>query len=270
MNVSEGSVVVGYLDDGHWSACFGLSYRDLLLYDSAQNQRIIRPGGKELRAVTGTGQIPVNRNKVCRDFLDNTDGEWLFFVDSDMGFEADAVDRLIEAADPRERPVVGGLCFAALRRRPEEGQGHAERFVIQPTVYEWIELDDEAGFRPINDYPRGRVVQVAGTGAAFLLIHRSALEQVRVSGGDAWFEPMKHPTGYKGQPRWFSEDLSFCVRLQAAGIPVHVDTSVRTTHEKGSIYLDEDTFDRQQVLARLEEETERALQEQPAPAGQAV
>lgn len=260
---ADGTVVVGFLDDGQWSACFGLSYRDLLLYDSAKSQRIVRPGGKELRAVTGTGQIAVNRNKVARDFLDNTDGEWLFFIDADMGFGPDTVDRLVDAADPADRPVTGGLCFAALRRRPHPGQGYAERFVIQPTLYEWVELDDEVGFRPIHDYARDQVIPVAGTGAACLLIHRTALERVRAEHGDTWFEPMKHPTGYKGTPRWFSEDLSFCVRLQACDIPVHVDTGVKTTHEKGSIYLDEETYDRQQLLARLEEEAERVGSPEP-------
>lgn len=252
-DVTEGAVVVGFLDGGQWSACFGLSYRDLCLYDMAGSQRVVRPGGKELRAVTGAGGIPTNRNKVCRDFLDNTDGEWLWFVDSDMGFLPDTVDRLVKAADPQLRPVMGGLCFAALRRKPPETASmYAERFLIQPTVYEYVELDDELGFRPIVDYPRDQVVQVAGTGAACLLIHRGALVKLRERYGDAWFDPIVHPTGRHGRPRTFSEDLSFCVRLQACDLPVHVDTATRTTHEKGFIYLDEETYDRQQALAVLE------------------
>jgi len=245
--VIEGSVVVGYLDDGHWSACFGLSYRDLLLHDVLGQQRVMRKNGKELRAVTGSGGIPTNRNRVARDFLDNTDGEWLWFVDSDMGFAPDTVDRLVKSADPQLRPVMGGLCFAALRRKPPVGTTlYAERFLIQPTCYEYVELEDELGFRPIIDYPADQVMLVGATGAACLLIHRGALERVREQYGDAWFDPITHPTGLKGKPRTFSEDMSFCVRLQATGIPVHVDTSVKTTHEKGMVYLDEETFALQQ------------------------
>jgi hypothetical protein len=123
-----------------------------------------------------------------------------------------------------------------------------------PTVYEYVETDDEIGFRPIPDYPRDQVAPVAGTGAACLLIHRSALEAVRALAGDAWFDPITHPTALKGKPRTFSEDLSFCVRLASAGIQVHVDTSVKTTHEKGMAFLDEDAFDRQLALARLDRE----------------
>lgn len=248
MSVTPGSVVVGYLDCGQWSACFGLSFRDLCLFDAMSHQRIVRPNGTELRAITGAGGIPTNRNKIARDFLDNTDGEWLFFIDTDMGFTPDTVDRLVASADPIERPVMGGLCFAGLRRKPSGPNPlHAERFLIQPTIYEWVDVDGELGFRPIIDYKRDAVVETAATGAACLLIHRGALEAVRARYGDAWFDPMTHPTGLKGKPRTFSEDLSFCVRLAACDLPIHVDTSVKTTHEKGFAFLDEGSFDAQRA-----------------------
>lgn len=247
-DIVEGSVVVGYLDAGTWSACFGQSYRDLIVHDLLGPGRIIRERGTELRMRTGTGGIPTGRNRVARDFLDSTDGEWLWTIDTDMGFEADTVDRLVKAADPQLRPVMGGLCFAGLRVRPQTADPlRAERFAIRPTLYEQVETaDGEIGFNPIVDYPRGQVVQVAATGAACLLLHRGALEAVRAQYGDAWYDPITHPTADRGRPRTFSEDLSLCIRLAAVGVPVHVDTSVKTTHDKGLIYLDETTFDLQQ------------------------
>ena len=243
--MTPGSVVVGFLDDGHWSACFGLSYLELTLHDALVSQRIVREGGTYLRKVCGTAGVPAGRNEVVANFLDHTDGEWLFFVDTDMGFAADTVDRLVSAADPDSRPVMGGLCFAQRRTKP--APFHAERFGIIPTVYSYVELEDEVGFRPLPDYGRDQVVQVAGTGAACLLIHRTVLEQVRLKCGDAWFDPAVHPTGDRGKPRTFSEDLSFCVRCAALGIPIHVDTRVKTCHEKGGIFLDEEAYDAQGV-----------------------
>lgn len=240
--MTPSSVVVGYLDGGKWSACFGLSYRDLILHDVLGPQRIVRPGGKELRQIAGTMGIADGRNEIAREFLDSTDGEWLWMVDTDMGFAPDTVDRLVKSADPELRPVMGGLCFAL--KRDGGGDFHAVRYRIVPTIYEYLDLGVEVGFRPILDYRRGEVVQVAGTGAACLLMHRSALEKVRAQVGDAWFDPITHPTGNRGRPRTFSEDLSFCIRLAAAELPVHVDTSVKTTHEKGGVFLDEETFDR--------------------------
>lgn len=242
--VNEGTVAVAIIDDGTWSACFGLSYRDLLLHDITGEQRVV-PHGKELRQLASRTNVASSRNKMAAGFL-ATSCEWLWFIDVDMGFGPDTVDRLIKAADPVDRPVMGGLAFSIKRRRTADF--YAERFAVQPTLFQYVELADEVGFRPILDYPRGEVMEVSGTGGACLLIHRSALELVRERYGDIWFEPITHPTGEKGNPRHFSEDLSFCVRLAAVGIPVHVDTSVKTCHEKGGIFLDEEVFDQQRAM----------------------
>lgn len=247
--MTPGSVVVGYLDGGTWSACFGLSFRDLLLSDAGGSRRIVRPGGKEVRVPVSTGHVAAGRNRVVRDFLGETDAEWLLMLDTDMGFAPDTVDRLVASADPQDRPVVGALCFAA-KRTGEPSALHAEQVAITPTLYEWAADVDGAGFRPVMDYPRDQVVRVAGTGAACLLIHRSALERVADgSFGAEWFDPMPAT----GPARWFSEDLSFCLRLRDCGIPLHVDTSVKTAHHKGVFFLDEDAFDRQQALVQLAE-----------------
>lgn len=242
--MNEGTVAVALIDDGNWSACFGLSYRDLLFHDLTGPQRIL-PHGREMRQLSARTSIASSRNKMARSFLDNTACEWLWFIDVDMGFAPDTVDRLIKSADPELRPVMGGLCFSIKRERT--AAFYAERFRVQPTVYEYLELADEVGFRPVMDYGRDQVVQVAGTGAACLLIHRGVLEAIRAQQGDTWFEPITHPDGEKGKPRHFSEDLSFCVRAAAADKPVHVDTAVKTCHEKGGVFLDEELFDQQQA-----------------------
>lgn len=250
MKVTPGSVVVGFLDPGIWSACFGLSYRDLVLADALGPKRIIRKGGMELRKIAGSGAIASGRNEVVLKFLDSTDGEWLWMVDTDMGFAADVVERLMKAADPVAKPVVGGLAFCL--RGDGHGPLYSERFMIAPTLYSYADTGDEIGFRNVAAYPVDEVVPVSGTGAACLLMHRGALETVRKQQGEIWFNPITHPTGDHGRPRTFSEDLSFCVRLAKANIPVHVDTSAKTTHHKGGIFLDEETYDRQQNAAAME------------------
>lgn len=240
-------MVVGFVDHHEWSACFGLSLRDLYLSDALGAGHIVRPGGMELRKVAGTMGVADGRNQAAREFLDHSDGEWLWFIDTDMGFSNDIVSRLLAVADPVERPVVGGLCFAL--RRVEAGPSHSERFGIIPTAYRLVETEDELGFAPIGDYPVDTVFRVGATGAACLLIHRSALEKVRAVHGDAWFDQIKHPTADHGKPRTFSEDLSFCVRLAQADVPVHVDSGARTVHHKGGVFLDEDLYLGQQIPA---------------------
>lgn len=239
----KGSVVVGYVDGGQWSASFGLSYRNLCLYDVINNQRIIRENGTELRKQCGTMGIADGRNEICQRFLDSTDGEWLWFVDTDMGFADDTVDRLVSSASPTSRPVMGALCFALKRGTTSEFYGM--RYSVIPTIYNYamIEGSKEEGFMPVLDYEKDKVQRAGATGCGCLLIHRSVLVKIREkSGYDNWFEPIRHDTANNGKPRWFSEDLSFCVRLAAVGVELHIDTSIKTNHEKGSQYLDEELY----------------------------
>jgi hypothetical protein len=238
-------VVVGYLDPGEWSAVFGLSYRDLLLYDiSREDPRILRPSGAELRTLTGSGGIPAGRNKVAHQFLHETDGDWLFWVDSDMGFAPDTVDRLLEVADSQTK-VIGALCFQ--QKRCGSGDFQAVRYSIHPTLLRWAEVEEtgEKGFLPWDDYKRDSIQEVAGTGSACILVHRNVFEDIEEKyGPGSWYEPINMPeAGGNGTSRVFSEDLSFCIRAAACGHKVYVDTSVKTTHHKGGIYLDEETFD---------------------------
>lgn len=243
--MTPGSIVPAFLHDGRPSYVFTRSYVATMLGDATIGRRcIVRKGGAELALQAGADGIAAGRNSLVRDFL-ATDGEWLWMIDSDMGWYPQAPYDLVDAADPSARPVVGGLCFA-LRREGHTDLG-AVRTTIVPTLYRYVEHPDEVGFLPVAEYPEERLVKVSATGAAFLMIHRSALERVREAAGENWFTHVIHPTGDHGQPREFSEDLSFCVRLAQLGIPVHVDTRVHTTHDKGGIYLDAETFDLQML-----------------------
>src|SRR5260370_764542 len=56
--------------------------------------------------------ISTARNKITNDFLRNQRAPWLLMCDTDMVFAADALDRLIAAADPVERPLLGALCHS--------------------------------------------------------------------------------------------------------------------------------------------------------------
>jgi hypothetical protein len=189
--------------------------------------------------------VAAARSEIAAYFLRHTDGEWLFMVDSDMGFADDTVDRLIESAEANSVPVLGALAFAQ-KVDPDVAPGDfgAVRMRITPTLYTYVERENgERGFQSITKYRRDAFQHVAGTGAACILIHRSALEAV----GSDPFMPITDPkAGGRGTPRTFSEDLSFCIRVQAAGLEMGVDTSIKTTHYKGGLFLDEGTFAMQQ------------------------
>jgi len=244
--VIPGTVIPAFLDGGKWSAAFGESFLHLLLSDMIGQGRLFAAGAY-LREMCSASGIADGRNQAAAAFLERTDGEWLWFVDTDMGFGPDVVEQLLAVADPVDRPVVGALCFA--HRRIRRTELRAERLGIIPTLYRWVETEAEAGFAPLPSWERGAVLRVGGTGAACLLIHRSALEAVAAKYGPrSWFTPITHPTASTtGGPRTFSEDLSFCLRLAACDLPLHVATGVQTTHDKGGAFLDLEAYEAQPI-----------------------
>lgn len=221
----DGLVQMAYLHPHTVSHSWHESVMRLAAYDALNNGRIMSTGGP-LMVTCSSGALVESRNLATRRWLDDTPHEWLWFVDTDMGFTPDTVDRLVDAADPAERPVLGALCFSA-REVVADGMG-GRRIMPAPTLYApATDADGQVGFTTRWRYPENTVVQVAGTGAACLLIHRTAAEKIRAQYGDTWWDPVKYPDG-----RWVSEDLSFCWRLSTLGIPIFVHTGIKTTHHK--------------------------------------
>lgn len=159
------------------------------------------------------------RNLIVRRFLDECRAPWLWMLDTDMAFAPDALDRLTAAADPVQRPVVGALCYSQ-----DENGGDPH-----PTLYEFVEDGGQPGFARYRTWPEDACFPVAATGAACLLVHRAALERVEAVSGDRaapWFRESVIGAALVG------EDMTFCLRAQAAGIPVHVHTGVQAGHVK--------------------------------------
>lgn len=229
------TVCVGYLHptEGGITGSFHRSLINLLM--------------AEVPAGTIVGHIPVEcgvdlasgRNDLTAAFLDKSDAEWLWMVDTDMGFAPDTLQQLLKSADPVDRPVVGGLCFVLKKAHDRPDPAQTFRYTMSPTIYMWEEHPEYAGFRPVEFYDRNTMVHCDATGAACLLIHRSVLEDIREEGGDVWWSHSAHPLAGV-----LSEDLSFCVRVAQVGRQVHVNTAVKLSHMKWQ-YLDEWLFDRQ-------------------------
>lgn len=224
------SVLLGYLHGAEISASFQASLQALIAWDAAH--------GRHLRQYAAlkcsTDGIVAGRNSLAKALLES-DCEWVFMVDSDMGFDADALDRLMAVAHPSERPIVGGLCFAYKEIGPD-GKGGFHCLPV-PTIFDWVQHPDgHHRMTSRSHYPVNQLVRCAATGAAFVLIHRSVFAKIADEYGPVWFDRIRGTDGDV-----FGEDISFFVRCGATEIPVHVHTGVRTTHQK-TIWLSEDHF----------------------------
>lgn len=239
-------VVLAFPHPHEVSARFSKSLMFLLAYDMS-------PKGP--RRIAGFlpnssgANITNARNEIVKDFLER-DLDWLLFIDTDMTFEPDLVERLIRAAHPEKRPILGALCFS-LQNGNE----------ASPTIYTFRE-DGRLG--RIFDYPRDQLIQPAATGTGCLLIHRSVFEKMRGKFSPAY--PWFQETHVKDLP--VGEDITFCIRAGSMEIPTFVDTSIKCGHEKPFI-VDEAMFDAQQTARRVQPTAEPTYVVVPTRDGEA-
>lgn len=242
--VNKGSVCLAYIHDVDVAYSWHHSIVDLIMYDGQNDGRILRGGYESVRCAKSSDLYDA-RNRAVAGFLDQGDAEWLFFVDTDMGFTPDTVDRLLAAADPKERPIVGALCFAN-REIGEDGKGG---FYTMPrfTIFDWADIGNGRQFIGRTTYPINGLVQCAATGSACIIIHRSVLQDIRDEFGDTWYNRI---TGDDG--KLVGEDISFCVRAGSLNVPTFVDTSVKTSHLKNIWLQEQDFWSRAQAPASKE------------------
>lgn len=247
----QDAVVLAYVGSNDVTYSWHQSLTRLRDLDSQLHRRMHPDNGGGFISIRhGTGGLVAGRNQAVHEFLTEfPDAQWLFWLDTDMGFQADALELLLGAADPVERPIVGALCFS-LRETEPDGFG-GWRTQPMPTIYDWITIaadgEDASGYAARWDYPPNTVTRCHATGSACIVIHRSALERIEAKFG-TWYDRVPNPT----TSQFLGEDLSFCVRAGALDIPVYVDTRVKTTHSK-RVWISEDDYIRDRVILALQE-----------------
>lgn len=167
-------------------------------------------------------------------------GDWIIFIDADMVFDVSAIQQLIAAREEGDYDILGGLCFQ--RVAP-----------FQPTLY-MREQPTSGGYLFLEQWDDG-IVEVDGTGLAFVIIHRRVFERIVQTFDNrpsfVWpsYEErirVKSPDFFK----WIGnvgEDLRFCQDAKASGSKIFVDTRIKIGHV-GDTVFDERSFFRELAL----------------------
>lgn len=204
----KGTVAVGYVHVNMVHEGFANSLAKMCLNPANKIVGIIS---------TSNPRQEVARNHAIAEFLAGP-AEWLMWIDTDMTFDIDSVQRLLATAKREKADAVTGLGFILKR---------AENAVI-PNGYMW---DQElAQFREIEQYPSGKAIPVDGTGAGFVLVHRKVFEAFRAQYGDTWHQTWLHHPSNDGP---MGHDLAFFFEVtQNLGFKLVWDTAVKTGHIK--------------------------------------
>ena len=188
----------------------------MIAHDTVNDAHIL--GGGALIEVGSGPNIADARNKIVRSFLASP-AEWLLMVDTDMVFGPDLLDRLLAAADPEARPIVGGLCHG--KAEHEDGVSYF------PTIY----YHTDKGSARASKYPADTLLEVHATGGACLLIHRTVMEKI----GAEYPEPYPWFQEEVVEGRRCSEDVVFCIRAREQGFRVYVHTGIDVGHVKKEV-----------------------------------
>ena len=192
--------------------CYGGMLTTAALRGLLETQRAMISLGLPFAVATMTNESLITRarNALVARFL-ASDASHLLFVDSDIGFSADAVLRLLGHG----RPVTGGLYRSKTTER-----------------HEWVATFPEPRVR--RDETTG-AVEVLAIGTGFLLIHRGVLLAMAEAHPQTLYRSEDGPvhalfaTGV-ADGTYLSEDYHFCARWRAMGGEIWCDPAIRLEH----------------------------------------
>jgi hypothetical protein len=213
---------------------YGGQLYDGLLHGMLDLQKACAAHGIPLHYITVRNESLVQRarNRCVAEFLAHPTASHLLFVDSDIGFTADAVFRLIA----HDKPLVGGL----YRRKQ-----------LDRTEWVWNRLPPDQEKRN----PLTGAISCAAIGTGFMLIRRDVVTRmveaslakdeagvvrsplrylVHAGDGDAgaWRDHTftLFDCWIDEQSNYLSEDYAFCRRWRDLGGDVWADPAIRLQH----------------------------------------
>lgn len=146
--------------------------------------------------------VYTSRNALAQSAL-KAESDWILWLDSDMVFAPDLLERMLETAEKERTEFVTGVYF----RRVEP---------YTPVLFDTLENDHWTNVDEIPDKP----FEVAGCGFGAVLISGQVLMDVVGKYGPEPFNPLER----------MGEDLSFCWRARQCGHRIIADPSLALGH----------------------------------------
>lgn len=161
------------------------------------------------------------RNNLAKNAVDGG-FDRILWLDSDMEFDRDLLNRLIDDMDENNLDVVSGIYFT--RKSPS-----------MPCFYQKVGYyhdDENDSVSPVAmhyyEYPQDQLFTVEGMGFGAVLVKTDLVKKVQEKYGLP-FSPILG----------FGEDLSFCIRARDIGAQLWVDSRIKCGHIGQIVYSEE-------------------------------
>ena len=172
--------------------------------------------------------ISRGRSRIANFFINNTDFEYLFFLDSDVGFEADDVLKLLN----HNKEMVCGA------------------YPMKTIPLKWNFTITEPKQR------EGDLVAIDKIGIGFSLIHRNVFIRIAKQYPELKYIPTNESTTHNPTEQEFNnsyhyfhemrqgdiylpEDLSFFTRARSVGMQAWMDTSINLCHVGSHVFQEQ-------------------------------
>lgn len=171
-----------------------------------QSLAMLRKVGDCVLSMQMGSLIYTSRNTLATRAI-QTEADYVLWLDSDMVFEPDLLERLMKTLTENDLDIVAGLYFR--RVQPYSPVLFKDLTLIRDTFFEWSEF---------KEVPSD-LFEVAGCGFGCVLMKTDPFIDVQAKFGN-----MFAPIGNTG------EDLAFCWRARQCGYKVWCDPSIICGH----------------------------------------
>jgi len=178
-----------------------------------------------LFTVANSSLISQGRSKIANFFLNNTEHEYLFFLDSDIGFDPTSVLQLLR----HDKDVIAApypmksipLRYNYKILEPEETQG--DLIKIEHNGMGFVMIHRRVFYTIASAYPE--------------LKYYPSLEDSNVRPTEAEYHNSYHYfLEYKYGPNYMAEDISFFFRARSLGYDCWLDKSISLSHTGSHIF----------------------------------
>lgn len=163
------------------------------------------------------------RTAINQAFLEMSNSEWAWYIDTDMVFGTDVLPQLLKTAKEKKAKAVAALCFIYNKNKG----------TIYPNIF--FELQDrqpgQMRYKHAATWPTDGPFEVDGTGGACFLVHRDVVEAVGELYKDSpypWQDERVDPVTGKME----GEDLVYCQKIKEAGYKIWYDPHAVAGHLK--------------------------------------
>ena len=160
---------------------------------------------------TGT-LIDYGRNQLVSRFLHYTNSDWVMMLDSDVAFEYDIIDKLLEMAEATESKICSGWYNIRINGVP------------MPIIHRFLE-DNVSEIHAVSENDP-MYFKADGVGAGALLVHRDVFKALQGTYGPYFFK-FVHVAEIT-----VTEDFWFCRNAKSLGFDIYVHRDVHLPHYK--------------------------------------